>query len=141
MAAVQKGKGLVTEINVVPYIDVMLVLLVIFVITAPLMMEGVRLDLPDTEAEQMKKDEKRLVVSVDPEGAINVENIDGNIPMASLAELEDHARLVLRLRPDIQVLVRGDKTASYGDVAGVLATLQEAGALSLGLITDPAEGK
>ena len=141
MAAVQKGKGLVTEINVVPYIDVMLVLLVIFVITAPLMMEGVRLDLPDTEAEQMQKDEKRLVVSVDPEGAINVENIDGNIPMASLAELEDHARLVLRLRPDIQVLVRGDKTATYGDVAGVLATLQEAGALSLGLITDPAEGK
>lgn len=138
MASLYKKPSQVAEINVVPYIDVMLVLLVIFVITAPLLLEGVKLELPETTAGQIRKEDQRLVVAVTAEEVVYIENPDQNIEM-NVSELEDYARIIVRRKPDIQVLVRGDKTSSYGAVIEVMAALQRAGVIALGLITETEE--
>lgn len=138
MASLYKKPSQVAEINVVPYIDVMLVLLVIFVITAPLLLEGVKLELPETTAGQIRKEDQRLVVAVTAEEVVYIENSDQNIEM-NVSELEDYARIIVRRKPDIQVLVRGDKTSSYGAVIEVMAALQRAGVIALGLITETEE--
>ena len=128
----------VSEINVVPYIDVMLVLLVIFMITAPLMLEGVKVDLPETEAGQIKKDDAQLIVSVDAEGQVYLER-DGSSVAMSREKVEDYARVLFRRQPYLQVLVRGDTNTIYGNVVKVMAALQRAGAKGVGLIVEREE--
>jgi len=126
------------EINVVPYIDVMLVLLVIFMITAPLLTQGVKVELPQADAEPMSPDqEEPLVVSVDREGNlyINVgENKDQPVDDESLMV---RVRAVLKYKPKTPVMVRGDKGVEYGYVVRAMVLLQQAGAPSVGLITEP----
>ncbi len=122
----------------VPYIDVMLVMLVIFMITAPLLNQGVDVDLPQTEAEPMDESEQNpVVLTVDGEGRyfLNVggdpeQEIDGETLMLRTAA-------VLRQRPQTAVLVRGDSSVDYGAVVAAMSLLQQAGAAKVGLVTEP----
>lgn len=126
------------EINVVPYIDVMLVLLIIFMVTAPMLTQGVKVDLPETSSDpiQADKDVESIVVSVDSNGAYYVEVGDkGGDPM-SLAEVREQVAKILSQRTSGDILVRGDENVEYGTVVRLMAALQGAGATSVGLITD-----
>ena len=129
------------EINVVPYIDVMLVLLVIFMITAPLLTQGVKVDLPQAAAETLEEDAKRpLVVSVDSAGDFFVTYDDDRTKAVEADALLQHASAIIRLNPGIPVLVKGDTHVDYGRVVEAMVVLQAAGAPSVGLITEPPEG-
>lgn len=141
-----KGSGMMntvrrkpmSEINVVPYIDVMLVLLVIFMVTAPMLTQGVRVDLPQTTSDpiQAEKEAESIIVSVDINGAYYLEVGDrGSDPMP-LAEVREQISRILAERSGGEVLVRGDQSVEYGTVVRLMAVLQEAGATSVGLITD-----
>jgi biopolymer transport protein TolR len=132
-----------SEINIVPYIDVMLVLLVIFMITAPLLTQGVDVSLPQASALPLKDSrDEPLVVTIDQAGRLYLnygeQNPEHPTPIDSETLLTRVAAL-LRHRPGLPVLVRGDKAASYGDVVSAMALLQRAGAPSVGLITEPPE--
>ena len=108
----KRHKKLMSEINVVPYIDVMLVLLVIFMITAPLLSQGVKVDLPQAASQPVEsQDQETLVVTVDREGRYYLD--DRRI---SSEELRRKVAAILRLRPKTPVLIRGDRTATYGEV-------------------------
>lgn len=127
-----------SEINVVPYIDVMLVLLIIFMVTAPMLTQGVKVDLPETSSDPIQADQnvESIVVSVDSNGAYYVEVGDkGSDPMP-LAEVGDQVAKILSQRTSGDILVRGDQHVEYGTVVRLMATLQGAGATSIGLITD-----
>ena len=133
-----------SEINVVPYIDVMLVLLVIFMATAPLMMQGVEIDLPNTDSKPLSNEQDDpLVITVDGEGRIFVNT---GMPgageegtRATIYSLADQAGKIIDARPDIAVYVRADKAIAYGEVIEVMTVLQRAGAESVGLVTEPVE--
>ncbi len=130
------------EINVVPYIDVMLVLLVIFMATAPLMTQGVLVDLPEAPSEPIDDaEENPLVVSIRRDGAIfvnlGVQNADDAGTRVTIYSLEDQASKILRARPDVPVYVKADHTLEYGLVVGLMTVLQKSGAASVGLITEP----
>ncbi len=131
----------VAEINVVPYIDVMLVLLIIFMVTAPLITQGVKVDLPQAEAEPLDKDSKTpLVASVDADGNYYLANgVGENIPMSVQALAEEvAARLVVE--PDRPVVVNGDGSVNYDAVVQLMVMLQkQAGVPSVGLMTDTPE--
>ncbi|MCY3837451.1 MAG: protein TolR [Gammaproteobacteria bacterium] len=132
-----------SEINVVPYIDVMLVLLVIFMVTAPLTTQGVEVDLPSADSAPLSSEEDPLVVTVKANGEIFVNTgmprpgAEGT--RATIFSLLDQAEKILEVRPDLPVYVRGDKGVPYGEVVRVMSVLQSAGAASIGLITDPVE--
>jgi len=127
------------EINVVPYIDVMLVLLVIFMITAPLLAQGVKVELPQASAQPIDQESKEpLVVTVDTEGKLYLD-ADKNQRLVDDDELVNYVRIVLSKQPDLPVLVRGDKDAAYGKVVYAMTLLQQAGAPSVGLLTQPPE--
>lgn len=125
-----------SEINVVPYIDVMLVLLIIFMVTAPLLSEGVEVNLPESGARTLEESqEEPLVVSVNREGDyfLNLgEQTDKPLEAGALVQ---RVRAVLRQRSDKTVYIKGDQDARYGQVVAVMATLQEAGVRDLGLVT------
>ncbi len=126
------------EINVVPYIDVMLVLLVIFMVTAPMMTQGVKVELPETVSDpiQAEKNVESIIISVDSNGAYYLEVGDkGGDPMA-LFELRGQVANILSTRSNREVLVRGDANVEYGTVVRLMAELQSAGASSVGLITE-----
>ena len=132
----------ISEINVVPYIDVMLVLLVIFMATAPLLTQGVLVDLPKAPSEPITDTEDDpLVVSVREDGAIflnlGIQNADDEGTRVTLYSLEDQAAKILRARPEVPVYVKADHKLDYGEVVRVMTVLQKAGAESVGLITDP----
>jgi biopolymer transport protein TolR len=127
-----------SEINVVPYIDVMLVLLIIFMVTAPMLTQGVKVDLPQTSSDpiQADKDVEAIIVSVDSNGAYYVEVGDrGSDPMA-LEELQSEVAKILSQRSNSEVLVRGDEQVRYGTVVRLMSALQMAGAANIGLITE-----
>jgi len=133
-----------SEINVVPYIDVMLVLLVIFMATAPLLTQGVVVDLPDSPSEVIPQDQDDpLVISIRADGAIFV-----NLGMPSgeddgtrvtIYSLEDQASKILSARADVPVYIRADHKLDYGTVVSIMTVLQKSGAKSVGLITEPPE--
>jgi biopolymer transport protein TolR len=142
MASVSRGRRLMGDINVVPYIDVMLVLLIIFMITAPLLTQGVKVDLPKAGAEpldpKMLKDAIPLVLSVDRTGALYL-NIGGSNPQAPLDAdtVATRAEAALRRNPELPVLVKADNRVEYGSVVRAMVILQKAGAKKVGFITDP----
>lgn len=134
----QQRRKPMSEINVVPYIDVMLVLLVIFMVTAPMLTQGVKVDLPETTSDpiQQDKDVESITVSVDSNGAYYLEvGDDASEPMA-LDEVRDQVAKILSQRSNGEVLVRGDEYVDYGVVVRLMAELQAAGATGIGLITD-----
>ncbi len=136
----RKKRRPMSEINVVPYIDVMLVLLVIFMITAPLLTQGVNVELPQAESEVMTEEtDEPLVVTVTANGDyyLNVgDNIDDPIDHQMLVT---RVAAVLRHKPKTPVMVRGDTHVEYGKVVVAMSLLQKAGAPSVGLITDTPE--
>jgi len=127
-----------SEINVVPYIDVMLVLLVIFMVTAPLLTQGVDVELPQTTAEPIQTDQgEPLVVTVDAEGVYYMNRGgDADTPLDA-AGLANRAAAVLQLNEKMPVYVRGDSGVAYGKVVTAMALLQQAGAPRVGLLTEP----
>jgi len=130
------------EINVVPYIDVMLVMLVIFMVTAPLLTQGVKVDLPEASAEPMPPEEQEpLVVSVDAAGKLYLNIADDPKQPITGDDLKQRVAAVLRRRQAQRVLVRGDRAADYGSVVAAMVLLQEAGVPSVGLVTEPPEGE
>ncbi|MDR9423939.1 MAG: protein TolR [Marinobacter sp.] len=134
----QQRRKPMAEINVVPYIDVMLVLLIIFMVTAPMLIQGVQVDLPETTSEPISqdKDVEPITVSVDSNGAYFLD-IGGkeSEPMA-LDEIREQVSKILSQRTNAEVLVRGDEYVDYGMVVRLMAELQAAGASGIGLITD-----
>jgi biopolymer transport protein TolR len=136
------SKKPIAQINVVPYIDVMLVLLVIFMITAPLLTQGVQVELPQASAEPLNsQDDEPLVVSVDSRGLLYI-NIGGDDKTPTSAEdIQLRVAAVLRNNPKKPVMVRGDKSVDYGSVIEAMVLLQAAGAPSVGLITESPETK
>ncbi len=129
----KRRKKLMSDINVVPYIDVMLVLLVIFMITAPLLSQGVKVDLPKAAARPVEnQDRETLVVTVDRTGQYFLD--DRHI---SPEDLRKKVAAILRLRPETPVLIRGDRQVDYGQVVKAMTLLQAAGAPSVGLLTEP----
>ena len=127
-----------SEINVVPYIDVMLVLLVIFMVTAPLLYQGVDVDLPQAEAEPLSQDEQEpVIVTVNRDGELMVSiGTDPEEPV-SAEEIADLVSRVMRNNPGTPVLVRGDEQVRYGRVLDTMAMLQRADGPQVGLLTRP----
>jgi len=125
-----------SEINVVPYIDVMLVLLIIFMVTAPMLMQGVKVELPEASADPVEnQDSEPLIVSVDAAGQLYL-NLGEEKQVLSLPTIRDRVGKVLRRNRDKPVLVWGDRNVPYGQVVEVMVALQEAGAPSVGLVTE-----
>jgi len=127
-----------SAINVVPYIDVMLVLLIIFMITAPLLSQGVKVELPKANAEPLPAEDKEpVMISVDSDGNFYInygENQDDPIDPQTLA---NRVSALLKYQPGIPVYLKGDKKVPYGRVVEAMAMLQRAGVNGVGLITDP----
>lgn len=122
-----------SEINVVPYIDVMLVLLVIFMITTPLLSQGVKVDLPEAEAKPVETTQlETLVITVDREGRFYLDN-----KIIEKSALQKKVRAILAQTPQTPVLIRGDRRVAYGVVMRAMVLLQQSGAKSVGLITEP----
>ncbi len=126
------------EINVVPYIDVMLVLLVIFMITVPLLTEGVKVDLPQADANPLQEEAQRpIVFTVDKAGQYYVTYDDDKSVPLDEQELLLKASALIRHNPRAPVLVNGDRDVVYAQVVRLMVLLQQAGAASVGLLTDP----
>lgn len=125
------------EINVVPYIDVMLVLLIIFMITAPLLSQGVEIELPTAEANPISPEQQEpLVVAVNAKGDYFLNIGDHPDKPVDAKLMVNRVAAVLKLRPDTPVLVRGDKTVNYGTVVRAMVLLQQAGVAKVGLMTE-----
>lgn len=139
MPAQMQKRKLMAEINVVPYIDVMLVLLVIFMVTAPLLTQGIEVELPKAGAEPIDDvpNHPPLVISVDAEGNLYVNVGDNEDEPASGKEIVARVGAVLRNRPDTPILVKADRSVPYGNVVGAMVLLQRGGAESIGFVTDP----
>jgi len=129
-------KKRMSEINVVPYIDVMLVLLVIFMITAPLLTQGISVELPQTDATPIEqKEEEPIIVSVDKAGRYYLNLGDNSDSPLKTDELMRRIKIVLKHRQDNTVYVKGDKNANYGKVVVLMAKLKQAGVEQVGLVT------
>jgi len=125
------------EINVVPYIDVMLVLLIIFMVTAPLLSQGIKVDLPQAPAEPLETDKPDpLVLSVDRAGQFFLNLGKAHEPLDE-ARVVEIVSAVLRREPERPVLVKADKAVEYGRVVEGMVLLQEAGARKVGFVTQP----
>lgn len=137
MRRTRHKRKLNAEINVVPYIDVMMVLLVIFMITAPMMTQGVDVELPKVGAAPVANDdEEPLIVSVNANGDYFI-NVGGDpLKAVSLDDVGNRVGKILTTNPAKQVMVRGDKAVSYERVVELMAALQGAGAPSVGLVTE-----
>lgn len=137
---VRKRRRPVSEINVVPYIDVMLVLLIIFMVTAPLITQGVKVDLPKAESQPLDEEAKPpIVASVDAEGQYFLNVGDSQDEPMSAVDLATLVAAQLQVEPDIPVVVRGDGAVPYSEVVQLMVLLQRAGAPSVGLMTTPPE--
>lgn len=125
------------EINVVPYIDVMLVLLIIFMVTAPLLLQGVQVDLPQANSSPASQQEEPLIISVDAEKNYYINIGEDEKKRKLLKDISAQVAKVLRVKPQTPVLVWGDKNVPYGTVVELMTRLQNAGAVSVGLVTEP----
>jgi biopolymer transport protein TolR len=130
------------EINVVPYIDVTLVLLIIFMITAPLIQTGVDVDLPQAEAKEIEQDDiPPVIISIDKQGRFFLDLGGQEAEQAQAQELLLLIAATLKNKPKTQVYIRGDKAVDYGKVVTVMAALKGAGVPNVGLMTSSHEDK
>ncbi len=138
MAAPTGGSGrqTLTEINVTPLVDVMLVLLIIFMVTAPLIQQGVEVSLPEARAKAVDAEEQKLVLSIKSDKTLYLGTGDDSarVPFDSL---EDKLRANARAMKDKELFLMADKTLPYGFVVDVMATVQRAGIVNVGMITNP----
>ena len=127
-------KKLAAEINVVPYIDVMLVLLIIFMILSPLLIQGVDVDLPQTDTTKRSIESEPMVVSINDEGRYFLNLGDESISI-SLVELKSKVQVIFDANPDIEVVIQSDASTPFDFVAKALASIQAIGVESVGIIT------
>lgn len=127
-----------SDINVVPYIDVMLVLLVIFMVTAPLMTQGIKLDLPKADAKALDvTQEEPLIVSYKADGSLYLNLGQDQQAAKPLAEVQDTVRKVIAAKPNTAVLIWADHALDYGKVVVLMTQLEKAGVEQVGLVTEP----
>jgi len=126
------GDSSIAQINVTPLVDVMLVLLVIFMVTAPIIQQGVSVDLPKVAAAPLPGSEEQLVVNVGQTGQVHL-----NDTAMTPEQLTEKLRAIAAARPDRQVFVRADQAVSYGQVMRVMAAVRDAGLVKVGLVTEP----
>lgn len=128
----------VAEINVVPYIDVMLVLLIIFMVTAPLVTQGVKVDLPQADSQPLDEDSKPpIIASIDADGQYFVSTEGDSKEPMSATDLAVVVAAQLQIDPEIPVIVKADRAIAYEHVVDLMVLLQRAGAPSVGLMTEP----
>ena len=131
-------RNLISDINVVPYIDVLLVLLVIFMISAPLMVQGIEVNLPEASSEALPvKNNEPLIVSITRDGSIFLETESTKNKSISIGEMGNLVTKIFENRPGLQVVIRGDSEVKYDRVMKVMAQLQASGASDIGLISQP----
>lgn len=137
-----RSRRAVAEINVVPYIDVMLVLLVIFMATAPLLMQGVEVDLPKADSSPVSDtDAEPLIVSIDAEARLYLNLGASDDQALSIETVKQRVATVLKRNPEKAVMVWGDAAVPYGEVVVLMSELQDAGAPSVGLVTEAPAGR
>lgn len=134
------------EINVVPYIDVMLVLLIIFMVTAPMLVQSVQVNLPDVDATPTKiePDDSTVIISVNERGIYFIERDEGQPTAMTLKEITEYASKIRSAVPETRVMIRGDENVPYGKVVALMGGLQAEGINDVGLITeapDPEAGR
>ncbi len=129
-------KKLVADINVTPLVDVMLVLLIIFMVTAPMMTQGLDVDLPETTSKSLRQEENPIVVTIDKEGEISLDNFSVSQKVL-LQELSKYGTEV-KEKP---IYLKADKAVAYGIVVSVMADIKQAGFDKLGMITQPTDKK
>jgi biopolymer transport protein TolR len=133
--AFSSGRSSLTDINVTPLVDVMLVLLIIFMVATPLIQQGVKVALPQTKAAEMQSREAKLVLSVQADKRIFLDDVE-ILP----SELEEKLTSNSKLQTDKELYLKADRTLPYGYVVAVMAAIQKAGIDNLGMITDPSMG-
>ena len=132
-----KKRKLVAEINVIPYVDVTFVLLVVFMVTAPLLMQGVQVNLPAVDSAPIKSnDNDPFIVSIKNDGSYWIDH-RGENQNKNLNEIKQIIEKILSQSPEKQILIWGDEKVDYGSVVLLMSELQKVGATSVGLITDP----
>ena len=136
-----RTRKLKSEINVVPYIDVMLVLLIIFMITAPLLNLGVDINLPQSNARAVETKKDPVIVSVDAAGGYTIKLPDASKKSVDAAQLDAEVRALVKANPQLSVFVAGDGKASYATVYQAMVLLQQAGVEQVGLMSKPTEAR
>ena len=138
MTSILRKKKLMGEINVVPYIDVMLVLLIIFMVTAPLLTQGIKVELPKAGSEPISESTNTpLILSVDTEGNLYINVGDDEDKPVISNEIISRTRAVLNNNPETLILIKADRSVPYGIVVGAMVLLQKGGANNIGFVTDP----
>ena len=128
----ESGHSLISDINVTPLVDVMLVLLIIFMVTAPMMTHGIKVDLPETESKSVKTQEDPLILSITRKKEIFIENYK-----VELDDLGGKLNKIFANRAAKEILLQADKSVSYGFVITVMSQVKEAGITKVGMITEP----
>ena len=136
MNAGGNGNPLMSDINVTPFVDVMLVLLIIFMVTAPMMSQGVNVDLPETTSGPLPSQKEHLVISIDKDNQVFINDFKVRVDM-----LGDKLGRILQGRTDREVYLKADKNIPYGVVVRVMAAVREAGVDKLGMVTEPPRRK
>ena len=126
------GRATLSEINVTPMVDVMLVLLIIFMVTTPLIQQGVKVNLPETKAAPVEADEKKLVVSIDLQKRVFIG--EAEVPFA---EFEEKLKANAKAQKEKEMYLHADRDLPYGTVVDIMAAAQRAGVTNVGMITDP----
>ena len=127
------GNGsLMSDINVTPFVDVMLVLLIIFMVTAPMMIQGVNISLPEATSEPLPAEHEQILITIDKKNQIYINEFQ-----VSLEFLKDKLSKIFRVRPDREVYLRADRRISYGTVVRVMSEIKGAGVEKLGMVTEP----
>ena len=133
----RSGSRIINEINVVPYVDIMLVLLVIFMVVTPLAIQGLDINLPKTQADQIDLEQSQpFVIDVNENGSYFIEE-DGGFVQVSLGFIEDRFGKIITTNPQIEIIVRGHQETSYQSIAELLSVLQANGATNFSLATQP----
>ncbi len=129
----------ISDINVVPYIDVMLVLLIVFMVTAPLLTQGVSVDLPEAPSEPMdlNDDEEVVIISIKADGTYYIDLGTNSEEAVTIDFIARQVEKIIRIKPSTPVLLRGDKAVNYGAVIKLMTALQAAGVPNVGLISEP----
>ena len=132
MTAGGGSSQLMSDINVTPFVDVMLVLLIIFMVTAPMMMQGVDVSLPEATAEPLESEKEHLIITIDQQDRVFINDFQ-----VTLDGLGEKLKKILEGRSDREVFLKADKDRFYGTVVQVMAEIKEAGVEKLGLVTEP----
>lgn len=136
MTSNSQQNGFMSDINVTPFVDVMLVLLIIFMVTAPMMMQGVEIDLPEANTESIGSQKETLVITIDKKSQVYINNYK-----VSIDSLQEKLIKIREGRADSDVYLKADKRISYGTVIKVMSLIKGAGIDNLGMVTDPGDFK